>query len=236
SRADPPGNRMKASPRLASSSSAAPESRMELIEFGAVPVFKYLWPESDELNAALRRVVLAKMAGSQGLVDSNEGGWHSERDLATWEDPAIATLLERVRTMARELVAATVSSPGSEHLDGWQIEGWANVNTRGALNKSHHHAGGRTNRNLWSGIYYVDDGGLAADVRDAGVTKFEDRSGVPKEILRCPTPSDRELTVVPTPAPMVCFPPTLRNYASPQPPGRPRIPTASTLAPHRFLI
>jgi len=75
---------MKASPRPASSSSAAPESRMELIEFGAVPVLRYLWPESDELNAALRRVVLAKMASSQGLVDSNEGGWHSARDLATW--------------------------------------------------------------------------------------------------------------------------------------------------------
>jgi len=209
---------------------------MELIEFGAVPVLRYLWPESDELNAALRRVVLAKMASSQGLVDSNEGGWHSARDLATWEDPAIATLLERVRTMARELVAATVSSPGSEHLDGWQIEGWANVNTRGALNKSHHHAGGRTNRNLWSGVYYVDDGGLAADVRDAGVTKFEDRSGVPKEILRCPNPFERELTVVPTPGLMVCFPATLRHYVCPHPTGAARITIAFNLKHPGFVI
>src|SRR5947199_9249064 len=97
--------------------------------------------------------------------------------------------------MARELVAATVSSPGSEHLDGWQIEGWANVNTRGALNKSHHHAGDRPNRNLWSGIYYVDDGGLAAAVREAGASTFGYSSVVPKEMVRCSLPFDRDHSV-----------------------------------------
>src|SRR5205823_5356735 len=221
---------MKASPRAVSG------AQMDLVEFGAIPVLKYLWPDSETLNAELRRVIMAKMASSPGVVDSNEGGWHSTRDLPTWEDAAIGLLIGRVRSMVRELVALTVPDPTPGHLDGWQIEGWANVNTRGALNKSHHHAGGRTNRNLWSGIYYVDDGGLAADVRDAGVTKFEDRSGVPKEILRCPNPFERELTVVPTPGLMVCFPATLRHYVCPHPTGAARITIAFNLRHPGFVI
>src|SRR5205823_104338 len=158
---------MKASPRAVSG------AQMDLVEFGAIPVLKYLWPDSETLNAELRRVIMAKMASSPGVVDSNEGGWHSTRDLPTWEDAAIARLIDRVQSMVRELVALTVPDPTPGHLDGWEIEGWANVNTRGALNKSHHPAGGRTNRNLWSGIYYVDDGGRPTDAAHAGVTKFE---------------------------------------------------------------
>ena len=209
---------------------------MQLIEFGAIPVLKHLWPESAELNTALRQLILARMAGSAGVVDSNAGGWHSERDLATWKDAAIATLLERVRAMARELVAVTVSNPTAEHLEHWQIEGWANVNTRGALNRSHHHAGGRANRNLWSGIYYVDDGGLTPDAENLGVTKFEDRSGVPKEILRCADPFERELTIVPTPGLMVFFPATLHHYVCPHPSEAARITIALNLKHPGFVI
>ena len=221
---------MKASPRAVSG------AQMDLVEFGAIPVLKYLWPDSETLNAELRRVIMAKMASSPGVVDSNEGGWHSTRDLPTWEDAAIARLIDRVRSMVRELVALTVPDPTPGHLDGWQIEGWANVNTRGALNKSHHHAGGRTNRNLWSGIYYVDDGGRPTDAAHAGVTKFEDRSGVPKEILRCADPFERELTVVPTPGLMVLFPATLRHYVSAHATEAARITIAFNLKHPGFVI
>jgi len=198
---------MRTSPRGALSGGSLPEPRAELIEFGAIPVLKYLWPDSEELNARLRQVILAKMAGSSGVVDTNVGGWHSERDLSTWDDPSIAALVERVGRMARELVAVTVSNPLPEHFDEWRIEGWANVNRRGAFNKAHHHAGGGSN-NLWSGIYYVDEGGRH---QGGGVTRFEDRSGVPKEILRCPDPFERELTIVPQSGLMVFFPATLRH-------------------------
>ena len=221
---------MKASPRAVSG------AQMDLVEFGAIPVLKYLWPDSETLNAELRRVIMAKMASSPGVVDSNEGGWHSARDLPTWEDAAIARLIDRVRSMVRELVALTVPDPSAGHLEGWEIEGWANVNTRGALNKSHHHAGGRTNRNLWSGIYYVDDGGRPTDAAHAGVTKFEDRSGVPKEILRCADPFERELTVVPTPGLMVLFPATLRHYVSAHATEAARITIAFNLKHPGFVI
>ena len=63
---------MRTSPRSALSRGSLPEPRAELIEFGAIPVLKYLWPDSEELNARLRQVILAQMAGSSGVVDTND--------------------------------------------------------------------------------------------------------------------------------------------------------------------
>lgn len=226
---------MRANVRTILPGSSLPEPRAELIEFGVVPVLRYLWPDSAELNARLRDVILAKMTSSNGVVDTNVGGWHSERELATWDDPAITALLDRVRLMVRDLVTATVADPTREHLDGWRIEGWANVNRRGAFNKAHHHAGGRGNRNLWSGIYYVDEGGLTSEA-GGGLTRFEDRSGVPKEIVRCPDLFERELTIVPQAGLMVFFPATLNHYVMPYEGDADRITIAFNLKHDGFAI
>jgi hypothetical protein len=217
-------------------SASAP--RVELVEFGAAPVLQHFWAGSEELNAGLRDVILARMQRTHGVVDTNVGGWHSERDLPSWNEPPIAALLERVRSMIGELVRRTVTNPTSEHLEKWSIEGWANVNRRGAFNKAHHHAGGRIpSRNLWSGIYYVEDGGSGRDglSRD-GLTRFEDRSGVPKEILRCSDPFERELTIVPQPGLMVFFPATLRHYVTPYAGESNRITIALNLKHDGFVI
>jgi uncharacterized protein (TIGR02466 family) len=216
---------------------SASAARIELVEFGATPVLKHFWPRSEELNAGLRDVILARMRSSHGVVDTNVGGWHSERDLAKWNEPPVSALLERVRVMIRELVERTVTDPTAEHLENWSIEGWANVNRRGAFNKAHHHAGGRIpSRNLWSGIYYVDDGGSGGDRPRDGLTKFEDRSGVPKEILRCADPFERELTIVPQPGLMVFFPATLRHYVTPYAGESNRITIALNLKHPGFVI
>jgi uncharacterized protein (TIGR02466 family) len=210
--------------------------RIELLEFAPAVIARHFWEGSEELNVQLRDVILAKMRSSRGVVDTNVGGWHSERDLPSWPDPAIATLVERVRAMICELVRKTVDDPGPEHLDGWRIEGWANVNRRGSYNKSHHHAGGRVpSRNLWSGIYYVDAGGSDAASRD-GLTKFEDQSGVAKEILRCSDPFEREMTIVPQPGLMVLFPATLRHYVTPYAGEANRITIALNMKHDGFVI
>ena len=214
----------------------AAEPHLELIRFAAMPILQCLWAESGALNDSLRRLILARMAGSQGLVDSNVGGWQSERVLETWDDPAIAILLERVGVMVRELVSVTVRGATPEHLEGWRVEAWANVNTRGDLNRSHHHAQGRMSRNLWSGIYYLHDMGSTPGDEHAGATRFEDRSGVPKEILRIPDPFERELTVAPQAGLMVCFPATLRHYVVPHAGDRERITIAFNLKHHGFVV
>ena len=212
-----------------------PEER--LVEFGLVPVLQWFWPASEDLNRKLRHVILTRMAASEGLVDTNVGGWHSDRDLATWTDASIAMLLERVRTMARRLVSATVRNPTPAHLENWAIEGWANVNRCGAFNKAHHHAGGLQPRNLWSGIYYVDNGDSDESGTDAGgLTRFEDRSGVPKEILRCVDPLERELTVIPRPGLMVFFPATLRHYVTRYTGSGDRITIAFNLKHDGFVV
>jgi uncharacterized protein (TIGR02466 family) len=49
---------------------------------------------------------------------------------------------------------------------------WANVNRSGHGNEFHSHPGG-----YWSGVYYVDDGGIADDPSLGGELEFMDPRG-----------------------------------------------------------
>ena len=49
---------------------------------------------------------------------------------------------------------------------------WANINQSGHGNEFHSHPG-----SFWSGVYYVDDGGIAADPSLGGELEFMDPRG-----------------------------------------------------------
>ena len=44
------------------------------------PIAIHVWPDSQELNAALERSILFEESQSPGLDRSNVGGWHSPMD------------------------------------------------------------------------------------------------------------------------------------------------------------
>ena len=44
------------------------------------PIAIHAWPDSQELNAALKRSILFEESRSPGLDRSNVGGWHSPMD------------------------------------------------------------------------------------------------------------------------------------------------------------
>jgi uncharacterized protein (TIGR02466 family) len=54
----------------------------------------------------------------------------------------------------------------------WGANMWANVNRSGHGNEFHSHPGG-----YWSGVYYVDDGGIADDPSLGGELEFMDPRG-----------------------------------------------------------
>lgn len=191
--------------------SAAPISQLqdsELEQLFPTPLLRHHWMDSDELNRELRSIVLARMEADQGKSlwhGSNLGGWHSAKELDAWSHPCIEELMRRVRALLSEMISRVVPDPEPEHFQGWSVQAWANVSRRGAKNASHVHSHEKST--VWSGIYYVDTGevGESTATSATGLTKLEDRSGVPKEILRNPDPFEREVSIVPQPGLMVLF-------------------------------
>jgi uncharacterized protein (TIGR02466 family) len=62
----------------------------------------------------------------------------------------------------------------------WIGNMWANVNRSGHGNEYHSHPG-----SYWSGVYYVDDGGIAADPSLGGELEFLDPRG-PVPLMNAP--------------------------------------------------
>jgi Putative 2OG-Fe(II) oxygenase len=237
---------------ITSDTSASPELVLANDDIGASPIFTHVWPGSDELNAQLRQVVLDRMAVSPGLKKSNCGGWQSERNLQLWGAPAIDELLERMRTMLRAVIRATVEDPDASLLNGWDIEAWANVNQLGDTVAAHTHSGGV---NVWAAIYYVDTG-YSACAPSSGVTRFMDMSGTPRPLRgRKPVPSslpatggrqdrctqpewhdDHDLQLQPHSGKMVVFPATLPHYVTAYEGTGKRITIAFNLRHTKFAV
>ncbi len=224
---------------------------LERTEIGSSPIFTHVWPDSAALNAELRRLVLGRMATTPGLKKSNCGGWQSERDLQLWQDPAIDTLLERMRAMLRTVIAETVPGAGEDILDGWDIEAWANVNQLGDTVAAHDHSGGV---NMWAAIYYVDTG-ETGDAPGSGYTRYMDMSGTPRPVRgdapvairatgadrqeNCAGPQhtgDYDLQLRPEAGKMVVFPATLPHYVTAYTGTDKRITIALNLRHTRFVV
>lgn len=215
--------------------SAAPVSPdVKKISTFDVPVFASRVGDGS-LNVGLREAVLRMRADSPGVTVSNRGGWHSERDLQDWPDPAVGRLLGHIDAVLSEVVRQTVDDPGPELLDGWLIRAWANVNTRGASNDSHSHFWGMR-RTAWSGVYYVDPGSSSSGAGVEGETVFEDRVGVPRPIEADGRPFGGELTVTPEAGMLLLFPGTLRHRVEPYRGDSERITIAWNLYHPRFAV
>lgn len=205
----------------------------EMMHLFPVPVLRYRWPETERLNAELKQVVLARMERSPGVVKTNRGGWQSDSNLQDWTEAPIRDLLGKIQSLMRELVTRTVPDPDSSHLTDWTLRGWANVNQKGHFNRAHHHIGASS---IWSGIYYVDVGELGRNTSVTGGTIFEDRSLVPKEVLRNPDPFERQVRIVPENGLMVVFPASLYHSVEPYSGEGVRITIAFNLGHPAFTV
>ncbi|HEX8176648.1 MAG TPA: TIGR02466 family protein [Pyrinomonadaceae bacterium] len=130
-------------------------SELEFTEIFPSPLIKYLWPESDELNKELARLILSKEKDDGGVLTTNVGGWHSKKNFQNWDAECVHIILERMMVLGREMLKRVLGTSDSDLLEGWTIQAWANINRYGHYNKFHTHV---RNLNLWSGVYYVNTG------------------------------------------------------------------------------
>jgi uncharacterized protein (TIGR02466 family) len=123
----------------------------------------------------LRARILEREAATEGVQRSNEGGWQSQGDFQHWGGDAARTVLEAARQVATKMTALTAYGATEAAPINWKIYAWANVNRAGHANARHVHGGA-----LWSGIFYVDDGGIAGTpTLGGGLQLWDPRGALP---------------------------------------------------------
>ena len=144
----------------------------------ATPVAAVVLPNAGERNARLLAIILDRRREQPSIQSSNAGGWHSSRDLEAWGGADALDVLTVAKSVATQLTADRFGKPIKP---AWTVQAWANVNGPGDANIAHYHAG-----SFWSGTYYVDDGGCAADPSLGGAFEIIDPRG-PAPAMYAPT-------------------------------------------------
>ena len=135
----------------------------------ATPVAAVQMPAPDARNATLSATILRHRAQTASEQASNDGGWHSDRDIAEWGGAEVREILAVAQSAASQL---TADREGRPLRPAWTVQAWANVNGPGDGNICHYHPG-----SVWSGTYYVDDGGCASDHTLGGEFEMLDPRG-----------------------------------------------------------
>ena len=132
--------------------------------------------DHEAINAALIPTILARQAVDRGVSVSNLDGWHSA-DFLPWCGPAGVAVMQAARQIVERM---TLMEEGDELVPAdirWRVSAWANVSTAGDGNRAHGHPGA-----FWSGIYWVDDGGVTADPAVGGLLELADPRGIMPEM------------------------------------------------------
>lgn len=146
-----------------------PPTRIEVTPLFPTPVASLELPDSILRNAELAQVIRQRKAQHGSVQASNLGGWQSDWNMATWGGPRTAEILDIAKNVATQL---TRDRQGRPVQIAWKINAWANVNGPGHANEFHCHPGA-----YWSGTYYVDDGGVAANPSLGGEFEMMDPRG-----------------------------------------------------------
>lgn len=124
------------------------------------------------LNKVLAETILAREQVERGVSVSNEGGWHS-LEFLSWCGAEGETVLAAARHLVDQMTLADSGGQFAPARLGWVATAWANVSRAGDRNRPHGHGGA-----FWSGVYWVDDGGIADDPTLGGLLEFSDPRGM----------------------------------------------------------
>jgi uncharacterized protein (TIGR02466 family) len=185
------------------------------------------------LDAALTAAILAREAVERGITVSNLGGWHST-ELLSWCGPAGKAIIDAAYEMVGRMTLMELGDELVQAEVAWRVTAWANVSRAGDANRPHGHAGA-----FWSGIYWVDDGGVAADPSIGGLLELADPRGIVADMVApnlrfavkdCLS-AGRGETITPQAGTMVLFPAWLIHSVTPYRGTRPRISIAFNFSP-----
>jgi uncharacterized protein (TIGR02466 family) len=163
------------------STSTAPE----VVPLFATPLVKFDVPGAAALNVELRKVIEQRERSHPTSQKSNVGGWQSSWDMDRWGGAPAIQLLAFARNVANRMTTDNQGAAGQGPYPGyfavtWLGNMWANVNRSGHANEFHSHPGA-----YWSGVYYVDDGGIEGDPSLGGELEFMDPRG-PVPLMNAP--------------------------------------------------
>ena len=129
------------------------------------------WPNSEQLNNELQKLVLGKEADDlkNRIVRSNAGGWQSAGNLITWKEPCIEIFRQRIEKLVTNILQHIIRDQGVNRSFRLLIDSWANINRRGDYNVVHTHP-----NCMWSGVYYVTPGNPDPDVPHGGLLELLD--------------------------------------------------------------
>jgi len=206
------------------------------IQLFATQLITYQVPDADALNTDLRRVIKEREKTHPSTHHSNMGGWQSSWDMDRWGGVSAIKLIAIARNLANRLTTDRHGQAGKgpypEHFAvTWLANMWANVNRSGHGNEFHSHPGA-----YWSGVYYVDDGGIAADNSLGGELEFMDPRGA-LPVMNAPhlrmsgdLMAGGNEKIWPKPGRMVMFPAWLMHQVRPYRGNAERISIAFNLA------
>jgi uncharacterized protein (TIGR02466 family) len=157
----------------------------EIVPMFVTPLVVFDVPDAAALNADLRRVIEQREKSHPSTQHSNLGGWQSSWDMDHWGGAPAIKLLAFGRNLANRMTTDREGNTGKGPYPGhfavtWLGNMWANINRSGHGNEFHSHPGA-----YWSGVYYVDDGGIAADPSLGGELEFMDPRG-PVPVMNAP--------------------------------------------------
>ena len=130
------------------------------------PIIHFDLPTSAALNPDLKAVIERQEKTDKGTEHANYGGWQSSWDMEKWGGMPAVRLIAFGKNAANRV---TCNRSGEAVSISWKSNMWANVNRAGHGNEFHSHPGC-----FWSGVYYVDDGGIGADTSLGGELEFMD--------------------------------------------------------------
>jgi len=196
---------------------APQEQSIESLHLFPVQVFRSVLHGALHLNDAIAAHV-EQMAQSQlGVKASNLGGWHSTYallDAPQWPfDEFKLQVLELYAAVRKELYAHSGPLP-----DALRIQGWANLNGPGDINRSHTHMMGGCH---WSGVYYVQIPERTQGGRLILQDRVLDENTGPRPFWRTPMLHDdpfacgREVAIDPVPGEVVLFPSSMHHRVEP---------------------
>ena len=208
----------------------------KIVPLFATPLVILDVPDAIALNTELRRTIQQREQSHPSTLKSNMGGWQSSWDMDRWGGAAAVKLLALARNLANQVTTKPDGGGGEGPYPGhfavtWIGNMWANINRTGHANDFHSHPGA-----YWSGVYYVDDGGIAANPALGGELEFLDPRG-PVPLMNAPhlrmsgsLSAGATEKVVPTAGRMVIFPAWLLHQVRPYKGSAERISIACNLS------
>lgn len=177
----------------------------------ASPIFSFEIDGAAALNEQLERDIAAYRRENEaaGVHRSNQHGWHSPTDFFRRPEASFKALADQINLA---LTAATRQvSPDLELSHrAYLLQGWVNVNERGAYNTPHSHPNYE-----WSGSYYVRVPQAPAGSRSGQIEFLDPRGPVAQmEGLQSPHFADK-IRKEPKPGILLLFPSYLRHWVYP---------------------